>query len=89
MQGIDWLINIIMQPDVAFPLQQTELQSCPTPKASLSLMHTLLHDEIDCFCKQVLELNFVIIIVPTFFFSSTSLHLILFHLKVCGFDPYH
>lgn len=46
-----------MQPDVAFPLQRTELQSCPTAKASLSLMHTCLHDEIDCFCKQVLELN--------------------------------
>nr|XP_048335149.1 uncharacterized protein LOC107424179 isoform X1 [Ziziphus jujuba var. spinosa] len=44
-------------PDVAFPLQRTESQSCPTQKTSLSLMHTLLHDEIDCFCKQVAAKN--------------------------------
>ncbi|PON82942.1 nucleotidyl transferase [Trema orientale] len=44
-------------PDVALPMQPTELQSCPTRKASLSLMHTLLHDEIDSFCKQVASQN--------------------------------
>jgi hypothetical protein len=45
--------NVIKQPDVAFPLQPPELQSCPTRKTSISLMHSLLHDEIDSFCKQV------------------------------------
>ncbi|WCJ22919.1 Nucleotidyltransferase family protein [Euphorbia peplus] len=40
-------------PDVSFPLQPPELQSCSSQKASLSLMHNLLHDEIDVFCKQV------------------------------------
>ncbi|XP_062174305.1 uncharacterized protein LOC133879662 isoform X3 [Alnus glutinosa] len=44
-------------PDVAFPVQPPELQSCPTRKASLSLMHSLLHDEIDSFCKKVAEAN--------------------------------
>ncbi|XP_027335017.1 uncharacterized protein LOC113849355 [Abrus precatorius] len=40
-------------PDVTFPLQPPELQSCSAPSASLSLMHGILHDEIDSFCKQV------------------------------------
>ncbi|XP_043718931.1 uncharacterized protein LOC122666894 [Telopea speciosissima] len=44
-------------PDVAFPLQPPELLNCPTRKASLSLMHNLLHDEIDSFCKQVAAQN--------------------------------
>ncbi|KAJ0112454.1 hypothetical protein Patl1_00187 [Pistacia atlantica] len=44
-------------PDVAFPLLPLELQNCPTRKASLSLMHSLLHDEIDSFCKQVAAEN--------------------------------
>ncbi|KAF5470038.1 hypothetical protein F2P56_010588 [Juglans regia] len=44
-------------PDIAFPLQPPELQSCPTQRASLSLMHSLLHDEIDSFCKQVAAAN--------------------------------
>ena len=42
-----------MQPDVLFPLQQAEIQNCPTRKASLCLVQSLLHDEIDSFCKQV------------------------------------
>lgn len=45
--------NVIKQPDVAFRLQPPESQSCPTRKTSISLMHSLLHDEIDSFCKQV------------------------------------
>ncbi|XP_057498206.1 uncharacterized protein LOC130782800 isoform X1 [Actinidia eriantha] len=44
-------------PDVAFPLQPPESSNCPTHKASLSLMHSLLHDEIDAFCKQVAAEN--------------------------------
>ncbi|XP_061345061.1 uncharacterized protein LOC133290922 isoform X2 [Gastrolobium bilobum] len=44
-------------PDVTFPLQPPELQSCSAQSASLSLMHALLHDEIDSFCKQVAAEN--------------------------------
>ncbi|CAL5381431.1 unnamed protein product [Camellia sinensis] len=44
-------------PDVAFPLQPPESLNCPTPKASLSSMQSLLHDEIDAFCKQVAAEN--------------------------------
>ncbi|CAN1188722.1 Non-canonical poly(A) RNA polymerase protein Trf4-1 [Linum perenne] len=40
-------------PDVTFPVQPPDLLKCPARKASLSLMHALLHDEIDIFCKQV------------------------------------
>ncbi|XP_038682245.1 uncharacterized protein LOC119982767 isoform X2 [Tripterygium wilfordii] len=43
-------------PDVALPLQPPELQ-CATRKASLSLMYSLLHNEIDSFCKQVAAEN--------------------------------
>ncbi|KAJ7962102.1 Non-canonical poly(A) RNA polymerase [Quillaja saponaria] len=44
-------------PDVTIPLQPPELQSCPTRSESLCLMHSLLHDEIDSFCKQVAAEN--------------------------------
>ncbi|XP_028762347.1 uncharacterized protein LOC114720805 isoform X2 [Neltuma alba] len=44
-------------PDVAFPLQPLDSQSCPTRSASLALMHSLLHDEIDSFCKKVAAEN--------------------------------
>ncbi|XP_061998329.1 uncharacterized protein LOC133715725 isoform X2 [Rosa rugosa] len=44
-------------PDVAFPLQPPELHNCPTRKASLSLMHSLVHDEIEFFCKKVATEN--------------------------------
>ncbi|KAG8653680.1 uncharacterized protein LOC110614705 isoform X7 [Manihot esculenta] len=44
-------------PDISFPLQTPESQNCPARKASLSLMHSLLHDEIDSFCKQVAAEN--------------------------------
>ncbi|XP_012083850.1 uncharacterized protein LOC105643363 isoform X2 [Jatropha curcas] len=44
-------------PDVSFPLQPPEMQNCPARKASLSLMHSLLHSEIDFFCKQVAAEN--------------------------------
>ncbi|KHN24642.1 Poly(A) RNA polymerase cid14 [Glycine soja] len=39
-------------PDVTFPLQPPDLQSCSAQSASLTLMHGILHDEIDSFCKQ-------------------------------------
>ncbi|GMH17223.1 hypothetical protein Nepgr_019064 [Nepenthes gracilis] len=44
-------------PDVTLPLQPPELLNCPTWKPSLVLMHNLLHEEIDCFCKQVAAEN--------------------------------
>lgn len=44
-------------PDVLFPLQRAEIQNCPTRKASLCLVQSLLHDEIDSFCKQVAAAN--------------------------------
>ncbi|XP_027112980.1 uncharacterized protein [Coffea arabica] len=44
-------------PDVAFPLQPPELLNCSNHKASLSVIHGLLHDEIDSFCKQVASEN--------------------------------
>ncbi|XP_010523091.1 PREDICTED: uncharacterized protein LOC104801481 isoform X2 [Tarenaya hassleriana] len=44
-------------PDVAFPLQPPEPLNCPMPRASLSLIHSLLNDEIDYFCKQVAAEN--------------------------------
>ncbi|CAL9232562.1 unnamed protein product [Arabidopsis halleri] len=43
-------------PDVAFPLQPPELLNCPMQE-SLSLIHGLLNDEIDSFCKQVAAEN--------------------------------
>lgn len=43
----------VVQPDVAFPIQPPELHNCPIRKASLSLMHSLVHDEIEFFCKKV------------------------------------
>lgn len=46
-------------PDVALPLQPPELLNCPTRKASLPLIHNLLHDEIDSFCKQVAAENLI------------------------------
>lgn len=60
--------NIITQPDVAIPLQPPELQSCPSWKTSISLMHSLLHDEIDSFCKQVQG-----------FFSIIMITIIVYH----------
>lgn len=44
-------------PDVTFPLQPPDLQSCSAQSASLTLMHGILHDEIDSFCKQVAAEN--------------------------------
>ncbi|KAF5180217.1 Non-canonical poly(A) RNA polymerase protein Trf4-1 [Thalictrum thalictroides] len=46
-------------PDAAFPLQPPELLNCPSRKASLPLMHSFLHDEIDFFCKQVAAKNII------------------------------
>ncbi|XP_058221627.1 uncharacterized protein LOC131331748 isoform X4 [Rhododendron vialii] len=44
-------------PDVAFPLQPPESLNCATRNASFSSMHSLLHDEIEAFCKQVAAEN--------------------------------
>ncbi|KAM1140447.1 hypothetical protein ACFX19_041219 [Malus domestica] len=44
-------------PDVALPLQPPDLHNCPIRKVSLSLMHSLVHDDIDLFCKQVAAEN--------------------------------
>lgn len=46
-------------PDVALPLQPPDISNCPSKKTSLSLMHNLLHEEIDLFCKQVAAENLV------------------------------
>ncbi|CAA3021146.1 uncharacterized protein LOC111410844 [Olea europaea subsp. europaea] len=46
-------------PDIAFPLQPPELQNCSSRKASLSLFHNTLHDEINSFCKQVAAENLI------------------------------
>ncbi|CAN8309004.1 unnamed protein product [Cochlearia groenlandica] len=44
-------------PDVAFPLQPPELLNCPTQGESLTLIHNLLSDDINSFCKQVAAEN--------------------------------
>ncbi|XP_051129424.1 uncharacterized protein LOC127250278 isoform X2 [Andrographis paniculata] len=46
-------------PDVTFPLQPPEPQNCIKRKASLSLMHDILHDEIGFFCSQVAAENLI------------------------------
>lgn len=46
-------------PDVAIPLQPPEPLNYAAHKASLPLMHSLLHDEIDSFCKQVAAENMI------------------------------
>nr|XP_009392804.2 PREDICTED: uncharacterized protein LOC103978659 isoform X3 [Musa acuminata subsp. malaccensis] len=46
-------------PDVALPLQPPELLNCSSAKTSLSIMHNLLHEEIDFFCKQVAAENLI------------------------------
>ncbi|KAK9049859.1 hypothetical protein SSX86_031170 [Deinandra increscens subsp. villosa] len=44
-------------PDLSIPLQSRELLDCSMRKSSLSVMHSLLNDEIDSFCKQVAGVN--------------------------------
>ncbi|KAF5816740.1 putative polynucleotide adenylyltransferase [Helianthus annuus] len=44
-------------PDLSIPLQSRELLDCSTRKSSLPVMHSLLNDEIDSFCKQVAGVN--------------------------------
>ncbi|XP_020112641.1 uncharacterized protein LOC109727150 isoform X2 [Ananas comosus] len=44
-------------PDIALPLQPSDLLNCPSRKECLSLMQSLLHEEIDYFCKQVAAEN--------------------------------
>uniref|UniRef100_A0A0E0LEH3 Polymerase nucleotidyl transferase domain-containing protein n=1 Tax=Oryza punctata TaxID=4537 RepID=A0A0E0LEH3_ORYPU len=46
-------------PDVTLPLQPPDMSNCSSSKASLSLMHNALHEEIDQFCKQVSAENLV------------------------------
>ncbi|GAB4861927.1 hypothetical protein Ancab_037182 [Ancistrocladus abbreviatus] len=46
-------------PDATLPLQPPELLNCPAREASIPLMHSLLHEEIDCFCKQVAAQNLI------------------------------
>ncbi|XP_057250564.1 uncharacterized protein LOC104905346 isoform X2 [Beta vulgaris subsp. vulgaris] len=46
-------------PDVALPLQPPELANCATWKTSLPVMHNLLHEEIDSFCKEVAAGNLI------------------------------
>ncbi|XP_073118855.1 uncharacterized protein [Henckelia pumila] len=46
-------------PDVAFPLQPPESRNCSTHEASLSLIHDILHNEINSFCKQVATENLI------------------------------
>ncbi|CAA6666784.1 unnamed protein product [Spirodela intermedia] len=43
-------------PDIALPVQSTE-SNCSSHKMSLSMMHSLLHEEIDSFCKKVAAEN--------------------------------
>lgn len=45
-------------PDVKLPLQPPESLSCQTSSGSVSLMHSVLHEEIDAFWKQVAVKNF-------------------------------
>ncbi|XP_059599133.1 uncharacterized protein LOC100265029 [Vitis vinifera] len=46
-------------PDVAFPLQPPDLLSCSMRKTALSMMHSLLHEEIDSFWKKVAAENMI------------------------------
>ncbi|XP_066350423.1 uncharacterized protein [Miscanthus floridulus] len=46
-------------PDVALPVQPQDMLNGSPHKASLSLMHNALHEEIDQFCKQVAAANLV------------------------------
>ncbi|CAL5049227.1 unnamed protein product [Urochloa decumbens] len=46
-------------PDMALPVQPPDMLNGSSHKASLSLMHNALHEEIDQFCKQVAAGNLV------------------------------
>ncbi|XP_025810971.1 uncharacterized protein LOC112888836 isoform X4 [Panicum hallii] len=46
-------------PDAALPVQPPDMLNGSSHKASLSLMHNALHEEIDQFCKQVAAGNLV------------------------------
>ncbi|XP_016545438.1 uncharacterized protein LOC107845543 isoform X3 [Capsicum annuum] len=46
-------------PDVAFPLQPPEALNSTAKKACLAMIHSLLHDEIESFCKQVASENLI------------------------------
>ncbi|XP_066371809.1 uncharacterized protein [Miscanthus floridulus] len=46
-------------PDVALPVQPLDMLNGSSHKASLSLMHNALHEEIDQFCKQVAAADLV------------------------------
>ncbi|KAK6920318.1 polymerase, nucleotidyl transferase domain [Dillenia turbinata] len=49
-----WKNKFLLQLDVAIPPQH-ELVDCLTRRESLSLMHNILHNEIDSFCKQAVK----------------------------------
>lgn len=44
-------------PDTTLPLQSPVIQNNPALQVPLAKLHSLLHDEIDCFCKQVATEN--------------------------------
>ncbi|KAI4370353.1 hypothetical protein MLD38_018713 [Melastoma candidum] len=44
-------------PDVSIPVEPPDSENSPLRKTSLGLIHSLLHDEIDSFCKQVAAEN--------------------------------
>ncbi|MQL99556.1 hypothetical protein Taro_032283 [Colocasia esculenta] len=45
-------------PDVALPVQPPE-SNCPNRMVTLSMMHSLLHEEIDYYCKKVSAENMI------------------------------
>jgi hypothetical protein len=44
---------LFLQPDMALPVQPPDMLNGSSHKAPLSLMHDVLHEEIEQFCKQV------------------------------------
>ncbi|XP_073313820.1 uncharacterized protein [Primulina huaijiensis] len=46
-------------PDCTFPLQPATSLNCSTHEASLTLIHDILHNEINSFCKQVATENLI------------------------------
>ncbi|GER26360.1 nucleotidyltransferase [Striga asiatica] len=59
LMAISQLARDQEHPDVILPLEPPDTQNCSTRKASLSLIHDVLHDEIDLFCKQVAAENLI------------------------------
>lgn len=83
----------VVQPDVAFPIQPPELHNCPIRKASLSLMHSLVHDEIEFFCKKVQSwighhYHYIIPSLPSLFLFSFLSQILQSEClsNICSFD---